>query len=158
MSHSSNSLPLRFCLAAALLLVSTGADPAPQGQVIVAKTQNNGIVLWDITPAVATIVAAPDSKDAKIHSLELKAGRILLDHLAEMSAASTVEVRVFYQETGAVSDVYRVNTFGGIAKVFTVIANVTAASRNKAAWETQIAGGVLPAGMAVRNEGELPAR
>lgn len=143
-----------------MLFVALAAFGAqlPQGTIVVAKTQGNGIVIWDITPSVAGIVSASTSPDATVKDLEVDAASILLDRLSQMSAASTVEVRVLYQMTGETSPIYRNNTFGGLEKVLTVTASVEEATRNKTAWAAQLAKNTLPAGMTVTVVGKLPPK
>lgn len=144
---------LVFAFSSTLGAAALAAD---QGQVIVAKTQGNGIILWDVTPEIATITSAPDAPAKKTHDLEISAARVLLAHLAEMKAATTVEVRVFYRKTGDLNQEYQVNTFAGVEKIFTIVSQLDAANRNKTLWEKQLATGVLPAGITVKDEGTLP--
>lgn len=112
--------------------------------------------MWDVTPSVASIVAAEGSNEKKMRDLEIDAATILLDRLNEMQATSTVEVRVFYQKTGDVSPIYRANTFGGVEKLFTVRAATKSASADEAGWRRQLASGTLPSAFSTIVAGDLP--
>lgn len=148
---------LIFSLWPALPQAAAAADAViPQGDVVVAKTQGAGVILWDVTPSVAAIVAAAGGNDEKMRDLEIDAAKILLDRLNEMQATSTVEVRVFYQKIGDVSPIYRANTFGGVEKLFTVRATTKAASADEAAWRRQLASGTLPNAVSAIVTGDLP--
>ncbi|HEY1975704.1 MAG TPA: hypothetical protein VGG89_04120 [Candidatus Baltobacteraceae bacterium] len=157
MLRSLQLLPLAFYLAFSLP-AAAAPDSSIKGEVIVAKTQGNAIVLWDITQSVAALVATPSSHDEKIRDVELQASEILLAHLAEMSAASTVEVRALYQRNGDVSPIYKTATFAGVERLLTITATYAAAVKNKAAWEKQLAAGAMPSGITVEVTGDLPPR
>ena len=98
-------------LSALALAVSLGAFSAPafaagdlesQGTVILAKAHDDAMLLWDITPAVAPLVAQPTSVQAKLIAIEIGAEKILLARLDDVPEASSVTVRVIYQKTGEV--------------------------------------------------------
>lgn len=75
-----------------------------------------------------------------------------------MSAASTVEVRALYQRNGDVSPIYKTATFAGVERLLTMTATYTAAVKNKAAWEKQLAAGAMPSGINASVTGDLPPR
>lgn len=147
---------LIFSLWQALPQAAAAGAVLPQGDVVVAKTQGGGVILWDVTPSVAAIVAAAGGNEKKVRDLEIDAATILLDRLSEMRATSTVEVRVFYQKTGDVSPIYRANTFGGVEKLFTVRCTTKEASADEAEWRRQLASGTLPSAVSAIVTGDLP--
>jgi hypothetical protein len=143
----------------AIALTLAVASPAPlesQGTVVVAKAQGDAIILWDVTPAVAPLVAQPETADAKVNALATAAGKILVDRAKELSRAVSVTIRVLYQKTGDVSPLYRTATFLGVEKVLEVTASRQAAAHNADAWAAELAKGVVPSGMTVKVTGALP--
>lgn len=152
---SEAAVMLRSLFALTALAFIAAVDPT-SGTVVVAKTQGNAIVLWDVTHDVSAIVAEPGTTDAKMHEVEVAAAKILLARLGEVPAATSVEVRVVYQETGEASQFYRANTFGGVEKLLVVSASREAAAHNKDAWTAQLAKNELPAGVTASVTGALP--
>src|SRR5579862_6217127 len=117
---------LLMCLlwvAVAVPLPSLSDDATMQGTIVVAKTEGDAVILWDITPSVRAFAAKPGSTNEKMRELEADAAKILLSRLGDVTSASTVSVRVLYQKIGAVNPVYNVNTFGGVEKVVVVSAS-----------------------------------
>lgn len=132
------------------------SDSAITGTVVVAKTEGDAIVLWDVTKSVKAFAEGPGSTDDKMHRLEIEAAKILLARLGEMPAASTVSVRVLYQEIGAVNPAYAANTLQGVEKVVVVTAPRAAAAHNSAAWQAALDKGELPSGINASVTGQLP--
>lgn len=123
-----------------------------------ARTLGNAMILWDLTPAIASIVAQPNGDATKLATIEVAAAKVLLDRLRDVPAASRVTVRVIYQKTGEVSPVYRTATFLGVEKVLDVTAVRASAAGDKIAWEAQLAKGQLPTGITVDVTGALPPK
>lgn len=156
MNAKSFSLALFTAIWIGLSGAALAAGLESQGTVVVAKTQGKAMILWDLTPAVAPIVAQPGTADSKLVQIEVAAAKVLLGHLNEMSAATSVTVRAIYQKTGDVSPLYRTATFLGVEKVLEVTAPRASAASNKTAWQAQLDKGQLPTGITVTVTGALP--
>jgi hypothetical protein len=139
-----------------LASVPAYADEAPKGNVMLAKTQPNVVLIWDATPQVVDLVNAKKPNDETLHALEADAFAIMAERAKP--ATETVTIRVVYQRTAEVNKAYVSATLQGVEKLFTMTAPRADVLKNAAAWKSQLAAGATPKGVVVTLTGKLPGQ
>lgn len=139
---------------------ATRADDASgvPGHVIVARTTEDALLIWDASPEVATIVRDKVSDSDANARIEHDALRVLATSLKKVSAAKTITVRVIYNKTGDVSPTYGAPTFAGVERYATVTVDSANAAGDKDKWQELDAKANPPAWIAYKVIGALPPR
>ena len=126
------------------------------GAVIVTRTTPaEATVLWDATSYVAQLVSEQITDERGMRAIEATGLRALAEK-GKGLAAPALTLKVTYAKTGAVSPVYRSETFAGFEPVVTIFAKRVALEQHADAWSTQLANGTIPKGVRVSVTGKLP--
>ena len=153
---------LRLCAATVLLLfpaVAFADATRPAGNVIVARTSGDALVILDASTDIAKFVAdnAPDS--AVNDGLTRDAARVLAATLQKVDkSATSITVRVIYQKTGAVSPVYGTATFAGVERYATFKMSTKDAIDDRDKWRELGDAAMIPTWFAFSVTGTLPQR
>ncbi|HYW54203.1 MAG TPA: hypothetical protein VE826_09545 [Dongiaceae bacterium] len=147
---------LTGALCVALAGVPAYADDAPKGNVMLAKTQPNVVLIWDATPQLVELLNAKKPSDDTLHALEADALAIMAERAKP--ATETVTIRVVYNRTSEVNKAYVSATLQGVEKLFTMAAPRAEVLKNAAAWKSQLAGGSTPKGVVLTVTGKLPGQ
>lgn len=159
---STKPCPVRVAaFLAAPLLCATLASYAgaqnvlPKGNVVVAKTAPEMLLIWDASPVIADLVAAKTPEQAARKTLLDDAIVILQSHAAT-AKASQLELRITYARSGAVSPVYGAATFAGVERVEVLDASRPALLAQAASWRKAVRDGTPTPGLTVKITGQLP--
>ncbi len=146
--------------AVAFAPLSARADVAkPPGNVIVARTAGDALLIWDASVDIAGIVTnkTPDADANAL--LERDAARVLAASLSKVDkAATSITVRVIYQKTGAVSPVYGTATFAGVERYATLKLSGKDANDDRDKWRELGDAAPAPGWFAFAVIGQLPQR
>jgi hypothetical protein len=152
------------CMALAAALFLCLAVPAPaattrplDGTVIMARAGANPLFVWNATPYVAKLRSDAVDGPTALHALEATAADSLASKASALTSA-TVGMRVVYEKTGAVSELYRTATFEGLEEVLTMTVNRKALLASNGAWASALQNGHTPAGVTIHLTGALPPR
>jgi hypothetical protein len=152
-----------FALAAATLTLvplAARADVAkPPGNVIVARTSGDALLIWDASTDIAGIVTSKTSDADANALLERDAARVLAASLSKVDkSATSITVRVIYQKTGAVSPVYGTATFAGVERYATLKLSAKDANDDRDKWRELGDTSPAPGWFAFAVIGQLPQR
>ena len=148
-------------LVPAVALVALGTLPAAAqavpGHVVVARTTDQALIIWDASPVFASFVsnktAAADANTQLAHTCV----RVAAQKLSQIAKnASSLTVRVIYNKTGAVSPVYGSPTFTGVERYATLELPVKDAFANRDHWQSLGAKNPLPKWMKFSVTGHMP--
>jgi hypothetical protein len=153
--------PILARLPALALALLAGTLPARAlenvpGHVIVARSSDDALLLWDATDDVADVVRLGLSGDDAGRRLRHDALRMLAASLDRVPGARTITLRVLYSKTGDVSPVYGSPTFAGVERYASVTIDSHLASGDRDRWKELAANAALPAWIHYRIEGDLP--
>jgi hypothetical protein len=129
------------------------------GHVVLARTEEDALAIWDSTPEVAAIVNDKVSDaDAKAR-LELDALRVLAQVQPKISSnAKTITIRVIYSKSGEVSKVYGTPTFAGVERYANLKVKAADAASDRDKWKELGDKAAPPAWVDFEVVGELPPR
>jgi len=147
-------------LTVALFLSASPAaalDSVP-GHVIVARENDDAVLLWDATPDVADIVRERLSDADAEKRLERDALRALATSLDRVPNARTVTLRVLYSKIGDVSPTYGSPTFAGVERYATLTVDARRAAGDDDRWKELGPRAAVPAWIDYQVVGELPPR
>lgn len=143
---------MRYVIA--LWIVAVVVPPL-HGSVILARSGNEALFLWDASPYVAQLVKNRQTGPEGLHLLEATAITELAK-LARTSRASYLSMKVLYVRTGAVSKVYGSPTFAGAEDVVQLRASRRDLLKHGPAWASELARGQPVRGLALAIKGSLP--
>jgi hypothetical protein len=159
------NVPIARLIAAACIVFALGARPVPAedaavpGNVVVARTSGDALVIWDASPEVAELVGERASDERASTKLERDALRVAAQSLGKIEkSANTLSVRIIYTKTGAVSPVYGAATFAGVERYATLELPLKDALADRDHWKTLDAKAPLPKWIALKVTGQLPPR
>jgi hypothetical protein len=134
-------------------------NSAVPGHVVLARTGDDALAIWDSTPEVAAIVSVKlGEADAKAR-LERDALRVLAQVQPKISSsAKTISVRIIYSKTGDVSPVYGSATFAGVERYAILKVNAVDAATDRDKWKELGDGAAPPTWVQFDIVGELPPR
>jgi hypothetical protein len=154
-------LPKMLAAAAVALFLSespaSALDTVP-GHVIVARENDDAVLLWDATPDVADIVRERLSDADAEKRLERDALRALATSLDRVPNARTVTLRVLYSKIGDVSPAYGSPTFAGVERYATLTVDARRAAGDDDRWKELGPRSAVPAWIDYEVVGELPPR
>jgi hypothetical protein len=141
----------------AIIPIGTPADaPAPGGTVLLAKTGEQALVIWDATSTVTTIVSDKTPRDVALQTLESQAVTVAASKAPVLPSAKTITVRIIYEMSGDVSPVYKTATFTGFQHLVAVTVPKLDLAKNAASYSKALAAGTVPADVKVDKTGDLP--
>ncbi len=134
------------------------ADDVVPGHVVVARSSNDALVLWDMTAEVAALVRDRTSDDVANARIERDALRVLARSIQRLPHAKTITIRAIYNKTGDVSPTYGAATFLGVERYATITMDAGAARSDRDGWRELGATAPIPAWIAFKIVGALPPR
>jgi hypothetical protein len=140
------------CIASGTIV---NAEDGPKGTVIMAKAAPKALLIWNASPAVADLVTGNQLGDDGLRELESDGVGILANRASSLKA-TRMELRIIYEQSGAVSPVYGTATFAGYEHVLTLVAARADIERNAEEWMKEISGGTAPRGLDIVVTGKLP--
>lgn len=144
------ALGVAACTAAAV-----ASDDLPKGNVVIAKTHPDAVLIWDATPRVLDLVNTKTLGDAGVRALELDALHVLEARAKTLSAPS-VQLRIVYTRTGEMNPLYGTPSFAGVERVAVLAAKRNDILRDGTSWESSLKTGSVPKGLDVTVTGKLP--
>jgi len=126
-------------LAISTLLFNTSVSEAASASeaawasdnVIVAKSGTAVVLLWDASSAVGSMLRQNVGNDAILRAVERESISIVISKAAAFPKARTIEVRVIYARTGAVSPIYGTPDFVSFERLVTVKVAASALRKRK---------------------------
>jgi hypothetical protein len=153
-----NRIALVVALVSLLAVPALAATTRPlDGTVIMARAGASPLYVWNATPYVAKLNSDAVYGPAALHALEATAVLTLASKAAALTSPS-VGMRVVYEKTGAVSELYRTATFEGLEEVLTVTVDRKALAHSSSLWTSALEGGHTPPGVTIHLTGALPPR
>lgn len=134
------------------------ADDAIPGKIVLARASGSAIIIYDATSEVASVVHDKVVDAQANDRLERDAFRVLAQEAPNLSAASSVTVRVTYAETGDVSPVYGSPTFAGIERYAVLTCSGADVKSDRDAFKEKAATAAFPGWLKFEVVGKLPPR
>jgi len=104
-----------------MLFGAAASQKAPASETsIVARSGTAAVLLWDATSTVASMLQKKVPDDVILSTIELKCARMLALKAPALPKARTIEIRVIYARTGAVSPIYGTPDFVSFERLLTV--------------------------------------
>ena len=146
---------LALLVALSLPVQAHAQTTTPKGSIVLAKTSPSALLIWDASPVVADLVAdkTPDSQALRL--LTADAIELLHERAASLTA-KTVELRVVYTRSGAISPAYGAPTFAGVERVMVIDASRADALARADQWKKAARDGAPTPGLTVKITGSMP--
>ncbi len=147
--------PLGLMRHVIALWIVAAVVPPLHGSVILARSGDESLFLWDASPYVAQLVENRQTGPEGLHLIEATAITELAKR-ARTSRASYLTMKVLYVRTGAVSKVYGSPTFAGAEDVVHLGASRRDLLKYGPAWASELARGQPARGVTLEIKGSLP--